>query len=441
MKLSQVFTKTRREGPKDETSKNSQILIRSGFIHKFQAGVYGYLPLGLKVIQKITQIVREEMNAIGGQEITMSAIQEKELWEKTGRWSDDVIDNWFKTKLANDTEVGLGLTHEEPITVMMQDHIRSFRDLPVFAYQFQTKFRNEKRAKSGILRSREFIMKDLYSFTTTPEQHAEFYEKAKQAYVNIFKRAGVGDRTFVTFASGGIFAKYSHEFQMLTDAGEDIIYIDRKKNIAVNKEVYNDEVLANLELNKDELEVGKAVEVGNIFSLGTRFSDSLGLTYKNEEGAEVPVVMGSYGIGIPRLMGAIVEAYGKVEGVATDKGGEKVSMIWPLSVSPAVVHIVHVGASEDSKIRATKLYADCLTRKIDVMFDDRDGLRAGEKFADADLIGVPLRIIVGDKSEEKNGEKTVEFIDRRTIHKGVAAEYLAHEEVLGKIESIVAKEV
>ncbi len=435
MKLSQIFTKTRREGPKDETSKNAEILIRAGFIHKFQAGVYGYLPLGLKVIQKITQIVREEMNAIGGQEITMSAIQEKELWEKTGRWSDDVIDNWFKTKLANDTEVGLGLTHEEPITVMMQDHIRSFRDLPVFAYQFQTKFRNERRAKSGILRSREFIMKDLYSFTTTPEQHAEFYEKAKEAYVRIFKRAGVGDRTFVTFASGGIFAKYSHEFQMLTDAGEDIIYIDRKKNIAVNKEVYNDEVLANLDLKKEELEEGKSVEVGNIFSLGTRFSDSLGLKYKNEEGVEIPVVMGSYGIGIPRLMGAIAEAYGTVDGEGDKK---KVSMIWPVAVAPAVVEIVHVGMSEDSKERAERLYADLTSKGIDTLYDDRLGLRAGEKFGDADLIGSPIRVIVGDKGEEKNGQKTVEFIDRRTKSE---AEYLAHDEVLGKIESIVAKEV
>lgn len=439
MKLSQVFTKTRREGPKDETSKNAEILIRAGFIHKFQAGVYGYLPLGLKVIQKITQIVREEMNKIGGQEITMSAIQEKELWEKTGRWSDDVIDNWFKTKLANDTEVGLGLTHEEPITMMMQDHIRSFRDLPVFAYQFQTKFRNERRAKSGILRSREFIMKDLYSFTTTPEQHAEFYEKAKQAYVNIFKRAGVGDRTFVTFASGGIFAKYSHEFQMLTDAGEDIIYIDRKKNIAVNKEVYNDEVLASLELKKDELEEGKSVEVGNIFSLSTRFSDALGLKYKNEEGVEIPVVMGSYGIGIPRLMGAIAEAYGTVDGEGDTK---KVSMVWPVAVAPAVVEIVHVGSSEDSKIRAEKLYADLTAKGIDTLYDEREGLRAGEKFADADLIGAPIRVIVGDKGEEKNGQKTVEFLDRRAGIKGkIEPEYLAHEEVLGKIESIAAKEV
>ncbi len=439
MKLSQTFTKTRREGPKDETSKNAEILIRAGFIHKFQAGVYGYLPLGLRVIQKITQIVREEMNAIGGQEITMSALQERELWEKTGRWSDDVIDNWFKTKLANDTEVGLGLTHEEPITMMMQDHIRSFRDLPVFAYQFQTKFRNEKRAKSGILRSREFIMKDLYSFTTDQAQHDAFYEKAKEAYVRIFKRAGVVDRTFVTFASGGSFSKFSHEFQMLTDAGEDIIYIDRKKNIAVNKEVYNDEVLASLELKKEELEEGKAVEVGNIFSLGTKFSDSLGLTYKNEEGVEIPVVMGSYGIGIPRLMGAIAEAYGTVDGEGEKK---KVSMVWPLAVAPAVVEIVHVGASEDSKIRAEKLYTDLTTKGIDTLYDDREGVRAGEKFADADLIGVPLRVIVGDKGEEKNGQKTVEFLDRRGGIAGkIEAEYLAHEEVLGKIESILAKEV
>lgn len=434
MKLSQLFTKTRREAPKDETAKNAEILIRAGFIHKFQSGVYGYLPLGLKVIEKITNIVREEMNGIGGQEITMSALQEKELWEKTGRWSDSVIDNWFKTKFANDTEVGLGLTHEEPITVLMKEHIRSFRDLPVFAYQFQTKFRNEKRAKSGILRTREFLMKDLYSFTQTAEQHDEFYEKAKQAYIRIFERAGVGEITFPTFASGGIFSKFSHEFQMITDAGEDIIYIDKAKKIAVNKEVYTDEVLQNLGLDKENLVEGKTVEVGNIFSLGTRFSETLGLNYKNEEGIETPVVMGCYGIGIPRLMGSIVEAFGKVEGEG-DK--QKVSMLWPISVSPASVHIVSVGASDDSKSRAEKLYSDFAKKGIDVIFDDRAEFRAGEKFADADLIGVPLRIIVGDKGEEKNGQKTVEFIDRRSGSIESLKEYLSHDEALGKVESLL----
>lgn len=388
MRQSQLFTKTRREAPKDETAKNADLLIRAGYIQKMQAGVYSFLPLGLRVIEKLKDIIREEMNAAGGQEVSLASLQEKKLWEATGRWDDKVVDNWFKTKLANDTEVGLASTHEEPLTDLMRDHVRSFRDLPAYVYQFQTKFRNEKRAKSGIMRGREFLMKDMYSFSRNVEQHDEFYEKMKQAYVSIFNKAGIGDRTYITFASGGSFAPFSHEFQMLTDAGEDTIYIDDEKRLAVNEEVNNAEVLATLSLDASKLRQAKAVEVGNIFNLGSKFSEPLGLTYQDEDGGSYPVIMGCYGIGVPRLMGAIVEA------LADEKG-----IVWPKSVSPFAVHLILVGSSEEGKKRAEDAYAKLNESGIEVLFDDRATTRAGEKFADADLMGISVQAVMGDKNE------------------------------------------
>jgi prolyl-tRNA synthetase len=233
MRQTHLFTKTRREAPADEVSKNAQLLIRAGFVHKEMAGAYDYLPLGLRVIDKIRGIIREEMNAIGGQEVSLTALQDPEIWKETDRWDDEKVDVWFKTKLKNDTELGLGCTHEEPMARMMRDHVNSYRDLPRYTYQFQTKFRNELRAKSGIMRGREFLMKDMYSFSRTEEELDAFYEKAIEAYKNVYQRAGIGDKTFLTFASGGMFSKFSHEFQTICDAGEDIIYIDDEKGIAV----------------------------------------------------------------------------------------------------------------------------------------------------------------------------------------------------------------
>jgi prolyl-tRNA synthetase len=246
MKQSQLFTKTRKTAPKDEVAKNAQLLIRAGYIHKEMAGVYSFLPLGLRVLENINRVVREEMNAIGGQELLMSVLQSKELWEKTGRWSDDVVDNWFKTKLKNGAEAGLGFTQEEPITNIMQDYIGSYNDLPKLAYHIQWKYRNEERAKSGIMRGREFLMKDLYSFASSQEEHERLYESVAAAYVRIFARLGIGDRTYRTFASGGVFAKYSHEFQCLSPIGEDTIYVSASKKIAINKEVMQPDVLADL---------------------------------------------------------------------------------------------------------------------------------------------------------------------------------------------------
>ncbi|MEK7588435.1 MAG: aminoacyl--tRNA ligase-related protein [Patescibacteria group bacterium] len=403
MRQSKLFTKTKKEAPTDEVSKNAELLIRAGFVHKEMAGVYSYLPLGFKVFKKIENIIREEMNAIGGQELILTALQEKATWEPTNRWSDEVVDNWFKTKLKNDTELGLGFTHEEPLTKLMKDFVQSYRDLPFSAYQFQTKFRNETRAKSGIMRTREFVMKDLYSFSKDEAEHMEFYERAKQAYINVFKRVGIGHLTYLTFASGGVFSKYSHEFQTLTSAGEDTIYVDEDKSIAINQEVFNDEVLENLGLQKEKLVEHKAVEVGNIFTLGTRFADALDLTYQDEQGEKKSVFMGSYGIGPGRLMGTIVEV------LSDDKG-----IIWPESVAPFIVHLLALGEDDAVKVEANKVYERLLENNIEVLFDDRAGLSAGEKFADADLLGMPVRVVVSARSMKENGVE----VKKRTEEKG-----------------------
>lgn len=386
MLQSQLFTKTRKETPKDEVSKNALLLIQAGFIHKEMAGAYSYLPLGLRVLNKIINIIREEMNHIGGQEVFLTALQERAVWEKTNRWDDKAVDNWFKTKLKNDTEVGLAFTHEEPLTKIMTEYVRSYRDLPCAVYQFQTKFRNEARAKSGIMRLREFIMKDLYSFSRNPAEHEAFYEKAKKAYTIIFDRLGIGDKTHITFASGGTFSKYSHEFQTETSAGEDLIYVDEKKKLAINKEVLTDEVLADLKISRNDLVEKKTVEVGNIFSLGTRFSDAFGLTFVNDKGEKQPVIMGSYGIGPGRLMGVIVEA------MADEKG-----IVWPSSIAPFQVHLLCLGEKKEVIDAADKTFNVLREAGLEVLYDDRD-TSPGEKLADADLIGIPYRLVISEKT-------------------------------------------
>ncbi len=390
MRQSQLFTKTRKEAPKDEVAKNAQLLIRAGFIHKEMAGVYSALPLGLRVMNKIEQVVREEMNAIGGQEVSLTALQDKAVWEQTGRWSDEIVDNWFKTKLKNETELGLSFTHEEPLTALMKEYVSSYRDLPSGVYQFQTKFRNETRAKSGVMRGREFLMKDLYSFSKNNDEHAAYYEKVKQAYIKIFDRVGLGEKTYVTYASGGTFSKYSHEFQTLTPAGEDTIHICDKCRVAVNEEIIKEQSTCP-ECGNATLRAEKAVEVGNIFNLGTRFSEAFDLSYLDEKGEKQLVVMGSYGIGIGRLMGAIVEV------LADEKG-----IVWPEAVAPLTVHVVALNGKDDKvKTMAEGLYADWTKNGIQVLLDDRE-VRPGEKFADADLIGIPHRVVISDKTLEQN---------------------------------------
>lgn len=392
MKQSNLFTKTRKEVPADEQSKNAELLIKAGFIHKEMAGVYSYMPLGLRVLNKIMGIIREEVNAVHGQEIMMTSLQEKATWEPTDQWSDENVDVWFKTKLKNDTELGLAFSHEGMVTKIVKEYASSYRDLPVSVYQFQTKFRNETRAKSGIMRTREFIMKDMYSFAKDEAEHKVYYDRVTEAYKKIFKRIGIGHITYFTFASGGLFAPFSHEFQTVTGAGEDTIYIDESKGIAINKEVYNDEVIANLGLDKDKLVETRSAEVGNIFTLGTRYTKPHNFVYKTESGEDKESIMGCYGIGPGRVMGVVVES------LSDDKG-----IIWPEAIAPFRVHMLELGDSEKVLSEAAKLYDALTAAGIEVLYDDRLGMSAGEKFADADLLGMPYRVVVSERSLKDNG--------------------------------------
>jgi prolyl-tRNA synthetase len=388
MRLSKLITKTRKEAPADETAKNAQLLIRAGYVYKVMAGVYAYLPLGIKVVENIKQIVREEMDAVGGQELIMSSLQKKETWEQTTRWSDDVVDVWFKSKLKDGTEVGFGWSHEEAIVEMLQQYVESYKDLPKYVYQFQTKMRNELRAKSGIMRGREFVMKDMYSLSTDEAQHEEFYQKTIIAYKKIYDRLGIGADTYVTFASGGAFTEFSHEFQTVCDAGEDVIYVHKAKNIAVNEEVLDDENLAKLGIKREELEEVKSAEVGNIFNFGTEKCETMGVNYTDEKGAKVPVFLGSYGVGVTRVMGVIAEKMSDEKGLS-----------WPAQVAPYAAQLVVLGIEEEVISSADELYENFKKEGIDMLYDDRDE-RAGQKFADADLMGMPYRIVVSKKTIE-----------------------------------------
>lgn len=382
MRLSKNFTRTLKQAPADEVAHNAQLLIRAGYVYKTMAGVYSYTPLGLKVLENIKQIVREEMNAIDSQELIMSTLQRKETWLETGRWSDELVDVWFKSKLQDGTEVGFGWTHEEPIVEMLRQYLKSYKDLPISIYQFQNKMRNELRAKSGIMRGREFIMKDMYSVHATKEGLDDYYQRTIDAYKRCYERFGIGDDTYVTFASGGAFTKFSHEFQTICDAGEDYIYLDRSKNVAVNEEVLDDAV-KELGLNRADLEKVKTAEVGNIFNFGTQKSEEMHLVFTDAKGKEQFAHMGSYGIGITRVMGVIVEKF------ADEKG-----LVWPENIAPARVYLVQIG--NKSRVAADELYDKLISKGIEVIYDDRDE-RPGVKFADAELLGIPTRVTVSDR--------------------------------------------
>ncbi len=385
MRQSKLFTKTRKEAPADEVSKNAQLLIRAGFIHKVLAGVYAYTPLGLRVLENIKKIVREEMNVIGGQELIMTSLQPAEVWKGTGRWSDDVVDVWFKTTLKDGKELGLAWSHEEAIVSMISQYVSSYKDLPISVYQFQTKLRNELRAKSGIMRGREFVMKDMYSVHSSKEDMDAYYDIVIDAYKKIFNRLGLGGDTFVTFASGGAFTKFSHEFQTICDAGEDILYINKEKNIAVNEEVLND-AINEVGVSKDDLHPVKSAEVGNIFKFGTEKGEQMEVVYKDIDGENKPIYLASYGIGITRAMGVIVEKFSDERGI-----------VWPEAVAPFRVHLISLGNSGEVQVQAEALYEKLKTLGVETLFDDRD-LRPGEKFADSDLIGIPLRVVISEKT-------------------------------------------
>ncbi len=396
MRLSHTFTRTRKQAPADEVAHNAQLLIRAGYVHKTMAGVYSYTPLGLAVLENIKQIVREEMNRIHSQELLMSTLQRQELWQETGRWSDELVDVWFKSHLQDGTEVGFGWTHEEPIIELLRSYLKSYKDLPISVYQFQNKLRNELRAKSGIMRGREFIMKDMYSIHASKEDLDAYYQAVIEAYKRCYHRFGLGDDTYVTFASGGAFTKFSHEFQTICEAGEDYIYLHRGRDLAINEEVV-DEAVCELGIDKSELERVKTAEVGNIFNFGTQKSEEMGLVFTGEDGRQHHAYMGSYGIGITRVMGVIVEKF------ADDKG-----LVWPEEIAPARVHLVQIG--KESVAAADELYDTLQQAGITVLYDDR-AARPGEKFADAELLGMPTRVTVSDRLLEA-GEW--EVVDRRT---------------------------
>lgn len=418
MKQSKLFTKTRKEVPADEVSKNAQLLIRAGYVHKEMAGVYAYLPLGIKVLEKIKQIVREEMNNIGGQELIMTSIQRKEVWEQTDRWSDENVDVWFKTKLQDGTELGLAWSHEEPIMNMVDSYVSSYKDLPISVYQFQTKLRNELRAKSGIMRGREFIMKDMYSLHTTQEDMDTYYDRVIEAYKRVYERVGLGGDTHVTFASGGAFTKFSHEFQTLCDAGEDVLYVNDEKTVAVNEEVLED-ATKEMGITKESLRPTKSAEVGNIFKFGTTKGEQMNITFKDADGVDKPVYLASYGIGVTRLMGVIVEKFSDEKGI-----------VWPEAVAPYLVHLVELSNGDaDVKDYADGIYNIFNDNGVHVLYDDRDA-RAGEKFNDSDLLGIPYRVIVSKKTRD---EGKFEVVERKTGEVTFLSEEELHQRFLNVV--------
>lgn len=405
MKYSQLVGKTKKQVSQGEESINAQLLIRGGFIQKQMAGVFAFLPLGIKVMNKITNVIRAEMNSLGANEILMGALQNKLLFEQSGRWSDEVVDVWFKTKFKNGSDTGLGFSHEEPLVDLLKSEINSYKDLPVYAYQFQNKFRNELRSRGGLLRTREFIMKDMYSFHLDQQDLDEFYEKVKIAYLNIFNNLGIGDKTFLTFASGGVFSKFSHEFQTLCSSGEDIIYFDTIKKIAINKEVFNDKVITELGLDKNNLQELKSVEVGNIFKLGTKFTQSGELKISNDNDEKIYPVMGCYGIGVARVMATIVEVYNDEKGI-----------LWPKQVAPFDIHLLGLNLQDSNVLLKTnEIYLDLTKMGFEVLFDDRININSGQKFLDADLIGCPFRIVVSDKTKDQIEIKSRKKIESALI--------------------------
>lgn len=382
MLFSRLFTKTERSEPRDEDAVNAKLLMRGGFIRKMSAGVFTYLPLGYRVLEKINKIIREEMNAIDAEEMLMPALVAKQYWETTGRWDVDVV---YKLKSTAGDEFGLGWTHEEVITDIARHFIQSYKDLPKAVYQIQTKFRSEPRAKNGLLRGREFMMKDLYSFHTTVDDLNRYYAVVMKAYERILKCIGL--KYLIAEASGGAFTKeYTHEFQVLSAAGEDMIYYCTVCNYAQNKELATTIVSGACPKCNGKSTSANAIEVANVFRLGTRYSEPFGLKYRTESGKEEFVVMGSYGIGPSRILATLVEV------LHDDRG-----IIWPKSVAPYAVHLVSLGKDITVKKFAKDLYKTLEGAGVEVLFDNRE-CSAGEKLADADLLGIPVRAVVSDKT-------------------------------------------
>ncbi len=388
MRYSHLFGKTSKSTPADADSVNAKLLTQGGFINKQMAGVYNYLPLGLRVLTKIQNIIREELNKAGANEVLMPALTSLENYQITGRDSMDVL---FHLDMESGGKAVLNPTHEEIVTPLVKNYTFSYRDLPLAVYQIQNKFRNEPRAKSGLLRGREFNMKDLYSFHTSAEDLSAYYNRMIEVYFAIYSRMGLKERTLLTYASGGAFSRYSHEFQTVCDIGEDTIYVCEKCNVAVNKEIIDEHAFCP-SCNSVDLVEKKAIEVGNIFKLGKRFTTAFKFTVQDAEGKEAELEMGCYGMGPSRIMGTLVEVFHDEKG-----------MLWPEAVAPFKVHLVGLGPDETAVAEAEKLYTSLLSNGTEVLFDDRSNVSPGEKFGDADLIGAPIRLVVSKKSLAQGG--------------------------------------
>lgn len=419
MKQSQLFTKTSKEAPADAESANAKLLTQAGFINQLAAGIYTYLPLGLRTLDKIKRIVREEMDAVGGQEILMPALHPKNLYDKTDRWNK--IDVLFKLEGAGKKEYALSSTAEEVITPLVKQYVNSYKDFPIAVYQIQDKFRNEPRAKSGLLRGREFSMKDMYSFHLTEEDFLSFYEKMKEAYLKVYRRCGLD--ALIVAASGGVFTeKNSHEFQVLTEAGEDSIYIEKATGEIKNREIIPEADWSNT----DKYDIKKSIEVGNIFPLETRFSAAFDFKVDGAEGKKLDVIMGCYGIGPSRVMGSIVEVHHDEDG-----------MIWPKSIAPFHVHLISLNSKkEDVQARidevASDLYEELTKAGVEILWDDRN-ISPGAKFADSDLIGIPLRLVISEKTLK---EDSAEWKERHSDK----ADLIKLDELKEKIESFVKED-
>ena len=416
MKLTQLVQKSIKTDPdKEDLSKNARLLTKAGYVNCLTSGVYTYLPLGLRVLRKVEDIVRDEMNKLGAQEVLMPILTPKDIWEKTGRWGG--IDVLFKLKGHGDKDYALGATHEEVAAPLMMNYMTSYKDFPKAIYQIQSKFRNEARAKSGVLRGKEFRMKDLYSFHTNQKDLDEFYDRAIITYKKIYERCGIGDKTILTCASGGIFSKYSHEFQTITPAGEDIIYKVRD-DLAINDEIIDDaSVREEFGIkDKNDLKTEKTIEVGNIFKLGTKYSAPFGFKYNDANGQQQTPIMGCYGIGTTRLMGAVVECLGD------DKG-----LVWPEELTPFKIHLVGLTFKEEEIAKCNEIYESFLKAGFDVLYDDRIDIKAGEKLNDADLIGIPHRVVVSSKTLAQD---KVEYKHRTSQQ----AELLSLEELINRLK-------
>lgn len=405
MKYSKLFPKTLRQTPTGAEAINHQLLVRGGFIDQLMAGSFTLLPLGWRVYLKIESIIREELDKVGCQEMLMPLLHPREIWDKTGRWSDpDVKKIMYQFKDIHNREYGLSFTHEEIVMYILGKFIKSYKDLPLAIYHFSTKFRNEPRAKSGLLRGREFIMKDLYSAHVSEEDMISYYEKVKEAYVKIFNRMGLG--VIVTQAGGGVFTKgFTHEFQVLCETGEDEIIYCPGGDFAQNVEISQVKEGKLCDLGHGPLRKAKTIEVGNIFPLGTKYSKAMGVTYKDEKGQDQDVWFASYGIGMTRLIGIFAEMFHDEKGI-----------IWPAPVAPYMVHLVGLEMEDKSVAeQAEKTYKLLQAEGVEVLFDDRRDVSAGEKFADADLIGMPYRVVISKKTKnklevKKRREKETKFV-------------------------------